>query len=308
MKKAIMILFAGVLGISAIQCKKENSTKSEVKLESKSKESVDQIIQFNNDYIQISDRRSTYLNGLDRFLEGAEAKSKGKNVIALIPPMYISVGVFPKEVPDVFGDATSEINSNYKIVNEKFDAIKKSIENIKSYLSAEDFKDDKGAQFQTWKTQILKDREDYYAAQDLLFGKMQPITDAAEEEVLKDHPLKDQIINSKKCLNLVNKAATEIQSQYDAQKYDAQSVQKIYDELEKAVTTNTAMKVEISDPAYATRKNAFERYNKSLSDFLGAMRKLMRDSQESGIIGDREINDLESPYKSVISTYNSFVD
>ena len=83
--------------------------------------------------------------------------------------------------------------------------------------------------------------------------------------------------------------------------------QKKYDEFEKVVADNSKKVFNVKEQQYAYKKTEFENVNKKASDFLDKFRKLIRDSKSTGKIPDRNIQEMDSAYESVLNSYNSFV-
>lgn len=310
MERSIAIAFLAMFSLTAIQCKSEKKESgSTVELKSTDKKDVDEIIKFNNNFVKLSTGRASFLRSLDRYLVDAERKVKGEDLSILIKPMYLSAAIFKSDVaPDAVGAVKADLDKNLKIVNEKFETIKSNVDEIEQYLKAEDFKDDNGAKLTDLKSKILQDKSAYETAYASLVSQLTPVSMAAEEEILKDHPLKKQILSSRKNLDLVEKMVTELSAQYDANKYDHAKTEAIYNELDKTAKENAALTIDGANKTYGRKKSAFDRFNKELENFLGATRKFMRDSQAKNAFDDEAFHDIESPYKSVVSSYNSFVD
>lgn len=192
MKKYVVISLFSLSLLLTIQCKSDQKDKtSKVELQSTDKKDVDEIIKFNNDFIKLSSGRETFIKGINRYLEAAESTIQGDDFSIAIKPLYLSSSIGKSDhVPNAIGDAKKELETHLKTLNEKFESIKTMIDSIEKYISAEDYKDDKGAKFQELKTKIEQDLLAYNTAYSTFITQLTPITMAAEEEALKDHPLK----------------------------------------------------------------------------------------------------------------------
>ena len=74
-------------------------------------------------------------------------KSSGGDVLimSMVSPSFESAMDKIESVPAGFGKVKGDIEKDFKIFNETSASIKSKYDELKSYMSAEDYKDDKGA-------------------------------------------------------------------------------------------------------------------------------------------------------------------
>jgi hypothetical protein len=146
----------------------------------------------------------------------------------------------------------------------------------------------------------------FFTVGENIVTKIKPATEAAEEIILKDHPMRDYIVSSKSVMNDLDAVMDILDKQY-TQGFNEAEAQKKYNELEKAVGVNTKKEFDVKGQQYAYKKTLFENFNKRATEFLDKYRKLIRDSKSSNQIPDSNIQEISSAYDSVLNSYNSFV-
>lgn len=284
--------------------------KSDIKIED-NKEAND-IIQFNNKFLQLTKNQSGLLNSAERYFNGVNkymANPEDRFAIKPIKPIHVSNTINKvSEVPGAFGKLKDEMQKNYDEINKNFDIVSEGINEMERYLSAEDFKDDKGAKAKEIEQRVTTAIAAYDKAFDQLYTKLKPAADDAEAITLKDHPLKEYILSSKKMLEATDSLFKEVRTQYDSDNFNEAGIQQRYTALEAAVKKNTAMTVKVDEPQYKSKESSFSRLNTEADKFLGSARKFMRDSKEKNAIDEDAAEDLNSDYQSLISAYNSFVN
>src|SRR5690606_335141 len=137
---------------------------------------------------------------------------------------------------------------------------------------------------------------------------IQPIADGAEETILKDHPLKDYILGSKKVLAQSQNIATTVVDQYNEDVYDIPAIKKQYDDLEKEIKANTAKEFKVSDASLQSKKGYYESFNKEADSFLATLRKVLREAETSKTITEGQASEIQNGYQNIVSRYNNFVD
>jgi hypothetical protein len=211
-----------------------------------------------------------------------------------------------KGVPSGFENDKKIIETDFNTYKTKRENIEKKFEELKSYITSEDYKDDQGAKAEALQKDINAEAQAFFTAGENILTKIKPATDAAEEVILKDHPMKEFIISSKSLMSSMDSVMDVLDKQY-AGSFNEAEAQKKYDEFEKIVTMNTNKEFNVKEQQYAYKKTQFENVNKNASDFLDKFRKLIRDSKSTGKIADSNIQEMDSAYESVLNSYNSFV-
>lgn len=308
MKKILLpLVFAATIAFTAISCNKDGKKaekQSSVNIEDEN--DANKIIEFNNKYIDLDRRQRSNVDRLVDFADNALRKIQGDRFAianAIVVPNIGSV----KEVPNLFGKEQAEMEKIFTEQQKIYADLNEKKEALQSYLKAEDFKDDQGAKGKTLADEIVKLAEQYYSESLKFSEKLRPIADDAEAIILKDHPLKEHIIGSKKALNEVESAYLLIIEQYNNETYDGEKINGLYAKIENELKNNTERSFDTSDPTYARKENSYKEFNKEIETFLGALRKLNRDSEQTKTIKEHQIRQIESAYNSVISDYNSFV-
>ncbi len=307
MKKIIVFALAITVSTAATSCKKGMDKLGNVVMKAGENNSQ-AIIDFNNDFLDSYKNSTRHIEGIVKYAESALTKAKGGDV--MIMPIVISSLDYSlskiKEVPTGFENDREIIETTFNTYKAKKESIEKKYEELKSYMTSEDYKDDKGAKAEALKKEIDAEAQDFFTAGESILIKIKPATDAAEEVILKDHPMKDFIVSSKSLMNSMDSVMDVLDKQYQNGFNEAEA-QKKYDEFAKAVETNAAKTFDVKDPQYAHKKSQFESLNKGASEFLDQFRKLIRDSKSSGKIEDSNIRTMDSAYESVLNSYNSFV-
>lgn len=309
MKKVILIV--GMLSVATFQisCKKDGdiaNSKSNAKVDNM--DDANSLVDFNNDMLAEYKSKTEVVDRILQYASQAVKKASGENNVMLMP---IISTVFVKKVdtvPKAFGKDKDVLDKELKTFKDKYDNIKKKAEELKSYMSAEDYKDDKGAKAASLYKEIEADANIFLTAGDAILDKMKPAVDVAEQVTLKDHPLKDYIISSKKVLNALDASYAIVDKQFVSGKFNEAEAQKSYDDLAKSLEANVAQKFDVKDAQYAHKSTSYDDFNKKISNYLDGFRKVIRDSKAAGSISESDINTMDSDYDSVINSYNSFVN
>ena len=257
---------------------------------------------YNNSYINQG------VNYIQKAQEYVEKKATGALAIKPIKPIFMIISPTKenKEVPKAFGDKQETIKKAMKEMKQSVEAIRNLIDATTSYLDTENYKDDNGKK--------LNDHQKEAESQALAFDKnaktlldtMKPIVAQAEESSLEDHPLKEHILSSKSLIAQTENFIKEVETQAENERLDDAKLQNLYTAIEEQVAKNE--KLEISNKEYASRKSSFEFFNKSVREYLGAARKLIRNAKEAKEFSERDYQELNSNYNQLINAYNNFVD
>ncbi|MCQ9639107.1 YiiG family protein [Chryseobacterium sp. WG14] len=307
MRKIMIMAMALSLAVVNISCKKGADKLGNAVLNLGGEQEANTIIDFNNNFIDSYKNTSKHVERILKYADEAVVRSKGGNVMMMpvISSMDYSFSKI-KEVPSGFEKDKAGIESDFNIYKTKKEKIEKKFEELKSYMNSEDYKDDKGAKAENLRKEIETEADALYLAGENIIMKIKPATDAAEEVILKDHPLKNYILSSKNVMNSLDSVVELLGKQY-TEKFNEAEAQKKYNEFAKAVEANAKLVFDVKDPQYAYKKSQFEIFNKNASSFLDTYRKLIRDAKEAGKIPDNNIQQIDSSYESVLSSYNSFV-
>lgn len=307
MKKVMIFALALSLSAASISCKKgldkiENAVMKAGENESQA------IIDFNNDFLDSYKSSSRHIENIVKYAESAVKKSHGETVYSMplvINSMDYSLSKI-KNVPSGFEKDKTIIEADFNTYKAKRESIEKKYEELKSYITSEDYKDDKGAKAEALQKEIEAEAKEFFIAGENILAKIKPATEAAEEVILKDHPMKEFIVSSKSLMNSMDSVMDVLDKQY-TDGFNEAEAQKKYDEFEKVVAENSKKEFNVKETQYAYKKTQFESVNKNASDFLDKFRKLIRDSKSTKQISDSNIQQMDSAYESVLNSYNTFV-
>ena len=311
--KNLTSIFIVILSLVLLTgCKEGDKTdapKSSVKIDDN--KDANEIIEFNNKFLQLTDGHQGLLRGVEDYFTRVNSRiSTPDNPfnMTVMKPMYISTNIYKvKEVPAAFGKARDDMQKNYDAMNASFDAIANSVNDLDSYISAEDYKDDNGAKAKEIQDKAAKAIQEYYAASKAVMATLRPIADDAEAVTLKGHPLKKYILSGKKVLSASDEVLDEVYQEFEAQKLDEAKMQDLYKKLEAATKDVSGMSFSAPDQ-YKRKESSFNNFKKEADEFTGSVRKLMRDSKEKNKLEELDVRLIENAYKSMLNRYNTFVD
>lgn len=307
MKKIIFAL--AVVGAFLTGCN-SNGSKANGADEVGGKDQANEIIGFYNDALEASrnynknviERGVDYLEDADEYVQKTLKNNWASSPIFI--DTYHDFGDKSKATPsDAFGDKKEVIAKDFSELKKHAEEVKKLLSEVKSHLESEDFKDDKGAKFAELKQKAEVEIEAFQKLRTKLFGEMDSIVEKAEGIILEDHPLKENILSSKKLLALAGDFIDEVVAQSEAEKVNVDKLDAAYKAIETQLANN--QKIEVKD---ASAKSNYERLNKEGEDYLGALRKFIRDTKEKKKFDQNGFDQVDSAYQSLVSAYNSFVN
>ena len=307
MKKIIFAL--AVVGAFLTGCN-SNGSKANGADEVGGKDQANEIIGFYNDALEASrnynknviERGVDYLEDADEYVQKTLKNNSASSPIFI--DTYHDFGDKSKATPsDAFGDKKEVIAKDFSELKKHAEEVKKLLSEVKSHLESEDFKDDKGAKFAELKQKAEVEIEAFQKLRTILFGEMDSIVEKAEGIILEDHPLKENILSSKKLLAVAGEFIDEVVAQSEAEKVNVDKLDAAYKAIETQLANN--QKIEVKD---ASAKSNYERLNKEGEDYLGALRKFIRDTKEKKKFDQNGFNQVDSAYQSLVSAYNSFVN
>ena len=307
MKKIIFAL--AVVGAFLTGCN-SNGSKANGADEVGGKDQANEIIGFYNDALEASrnynknviERGVDYLEDADEYVQKTLKNNWASSPIFI--DTYHDFGDKSKATPsDAFGDKKEVIAKDFSELKKHAEEVKKLLSEVESHLESEDFKDDKGAKFAELKQKAEAEIEGFQQVRTKLFGEMDSIVEKAEGIILEDHPLKENILSSKKLLAVAGDFIDEVVAQSEAEKVNVDKLDAAYKAIETQLANN--QKIEVKD---ASAKSNYERLNKEGEDYLGALRKFIRDTKEKKKFDQNGFNQVDSAYQSLVSAYNSFVN
>lgn len=311
--KIASLLLLALTTVGTVSCKGEGKGSADtVETADLNEESANLMIESSNKLLDLSRKRNGNIDRALNYTEQVADYISGKRTaikpsLVMIP--IIGTNAFNKkegDLADAFGTKKDEVAKLHEETNTKFKLMTDKSNELKSYMDAEDFKDDKGEKAKTIIAEIEKAIDEYYAANTSLLNLTQPMADKAEEVILKDHPLKDYIIGAKKAMNSVEKSYSLFADQYNNEALDLAALKASYAEIEKI---SIAMKKDFSvkDTNYTNKKGYYENFTKGIEEYLGEFRKNLRNVEEKKKIELNDVESIERAYDNAISKYNNFV-
>ena len=307
MKKIIFAL--AVVGAFLTGCN-SNGSKANGADEVGGKDQANEIIGFYNDALEASrnynrgiiEQGVDYLEDADEYVQKTLKNNWASNPVLV--DTYHDFGDKSKATPsDAFGDKKEVIAKDFSELKKHAEEVKKLLSEVESHLESEDFKDDKGAKFAELKQKAQAEIEAFQQVRTKLFGEMDSIVEKAEGIILEDHPLKENILSSKKLLAVAGEFIDEVVAQSEAEKVNVDKLDAAYKAIETQLANN--QKIEVKD---ASAKSNYERLNKEGEDYLGALRKFIRDTKEKKKFDQNGFDQVDSAYQSLVSAYNSFLN
>ena len=307
MKKIIFAL--AVVGAFLTGCN-SNGSKANGADEVGGKDQANEIIGFYNDALEASrnynrgiiEQGVDYLEDADEYVQKTLKNNWASNPVLV--DTYHDFGDKSKATPsDAFGDKKEVIAKDFSELKKHAEEVKKLLSEVESHLESEDFKDDKGAKFAELKQKAQAEIEAFQQVRTKLFGEMDSIVEKAEGIILEDHPLKENILSSKKLLAVAGEFIDEVVAQSEAEKVNVDKLDAAYKAIETQLANN--QKIEVKD---ASAKSNYERLNKEGEDYLGTLRKFIRDTKEKKKFDQNGFDQVDSAYQSLVSAYNSFVN
>ncbi len=194
-------------------------------------------------------------------------------------------------------DVREVVVNKVKATVESFENTKDAYEKFHLYLDNEDYKDDNWTKGEEYIERIKNNIISFYDNRAEAYKILKPLTNAAELELLKNHPLSESLIASKTDLAL----AEEIVDILYAKNIDMDALNAKYTELENNVKkhknlTPNLLKTHKKEPSY----NSFY---EQIEKFLGEIRKSKRDNE----ITEFEIKTIRNTYGYLVDDYNKFV-
>ena len=315
MKRIIIVIGLSLLTCTVISCNKikeklsqqDKTTKANPFSVDSGDESQD-IIAFNNKIVKMDEAQTEYiksfkegLTSMDDFVKNALANPNAMRFTPVSTPTATFIALEEIKAPKVLGSEYQNLVD--KMIN-TFKGLKALQEELSAYKNAEDWKDDKGKKIAEIKAKADKIIDENRNAASQLFTKLEDKADKAEVEMLKNHPLKQQITQSKEILDLTQKIiddSYDIKGEAAYKKLFAQQ----YQQLEKLYNRNLENKI---PSAEKNKEASYNSFNNAVNTFLGKMRIVQRSMNENNEQLMSDLDDLEREAKNVLGRYNYFVD
>lgn len=316
MKRSILYIPLGLaLTAIAMSCNNNGKTSSNTAYEEKSASSANEVIEYTNLIVDLSNKNSGYVVRLvknaDRVEEILKAKSNPVFLNGIIKPIMIPSFNHSKITADKPVEALNKTDQAFfkeKVAgfNSAFDKIKVTYAKLDDYLKAQDFKDDKGAKGLALADSIRSDAQAFFDLKAVLMKRVNEVADASEVIILKDSPLKDYIIAMKADMQAVRNFINMLEEGGEDYGKISAAAQTAYDALEKDQATHAAL--DVANAEKESKGSAYKSFYTSYHDFLLAAKRIMRDAKEKGTMTQSQLETLNGDLDSMIGRYNSFTN
>ncbi|MDR4952192.1 DUF3829 domain-containing protein [Chryseobacterium sp. ES2] len=318
MKRSFVIIGVIFLSLSAISCDKLEKIKEKLSQNTAPKQvnpfSVNSgdpnrdIISFNNKIVKMDDAHSDFIKNfqnsliqMEEYVKNVTANPQFSGITPIFTPTIMMHAHQELKAPDVLGKDFQTLVDTMKDTMTQLETLKKELE---SYKEAEDWKDDQGKKVTEMSEKAKKLMQENRTAATDLFAKLSPRADKAEIEILKDHPLKTQILQSRETMELAQKIIDDSYDVTDINVYKNKFSQQ-YLQMEKLYNRNISESIPLSEKQ---KESSYQAFNNSVNDFLGKMRIVQRSLNENNQELNRDLDDLEREAGYILDRYNSFVD
>lgn len=308
MKKIVCSsLFFAIIVATVVSCKNfgNNAAYNE-----KSSKAASNIIEYTNLIVDMSNSHNRYLEqaaeNSDRIEKGLQNPNDPFSFSGIIKPFNTPSRYSKLKAEEPVSDLSKEDQAFFKekvtTYTTLYNSLKKSNDELHDYLTAQDYKDDKGAKGYVLIDTIRNKIQRVYALKSELMKKVETVADASEEVILKDSPLKDYIIAMKSDM----KATRQLIDLLESDKYAviADKAKAQYDLLEAAHTKHAA--INLADAKKTSKDNQFTSFYERFHSFLLDTRKILRDATEKGELTESDISVLDRDYDMLINSYNNF--
>jgi hypothetical protein len=307
MKKIVRSLLFFAIIATTVSCK--NFSKSATYNENSSS-AASNIIEYTNLIVDMSNTHNNYLervvSNLDRIEKGLHKPDDRFSFIGIIKPFNTPAHYSKLKVEEPVSDLSKEDQAFFKekVTNYTalYNSLKKSNDELHDYITAQDYKDDKGARGFILADTVRNKIQRAYILKSELMKKVETVADASEEVILKDSPLKDYIIAMKGDMKEVRQFIDLLES--DKYKVVADKAKAQYDAMEAVQAKHATL--DLSNAKKVTKDTQFTAFYDRLHSFLLNARKVLRNGTEKGELTESDLSTLNSDYDSLISRYNSF--
>jgi len=318
MKLSIKLLVLAV-AVSFTACKsgdkKENKGKTETEYADAGDDDANEIVEYNNVLVNLTDKNNAYLKrlgeNLEKFAKGLDNPNDRFAFIGIVSPYASSTFSNSKLKPETPPSALSSDDQKYfkenvAGMNETLTKIKDAYKSLDDYIKAEDWKDDKSVKGKKLIDSMYAMSKTYYKYDENLLAKLEVIGDDAERVILKTHPLKDYIFamkDDRKAVGEFNKLLLETKNF----KADEAKIKSTYETLTAQNTKHSEMAAPDATK-FPSKDGSFKTFNESFKDYLIEAKKTIRDASTSGKLAENDLEELIRKHDYMRTTYNYFVD
>jgi hypothetical protein len=306
----VIAMFVGSISCNNTSGKKPGATE----YSENSAEKASRIIEYTNLIVDMSNKHNSYLedvvNNTNKLEEALKHPNDKYRFITINKPFSapdfqrfnqkVKIDEPVKELSDKDQKFFKDSIAQYKAL---FETMKATNNRMHEYITAEDYKDDKGAKgyaiIDTLRTQIAE----LYSLKSAIVKRVEVVADESEQIILKDSPLKDYIIAMKKDMASIRSFIDLLGSEEKYAGIEAKAKAQ-YDSLETAQAAHSQINIENAKKANEDR--SFNTFYDDFHKLLLNARKRMRDAAEKGHFESYDLESLDSDYDSLVRDYNNF--
>lgn len=286
------------------------------KISSFGKTDANNIIDYNNSLVEMNDSHDKYIenvgDNIGRIQRGLKNPTSPFAFSGLMLPFerpYVRSmdDVDPLSPPDAFNkDDRNFFKTNAGTLKTTYEQVKKTYKSLQDYITAEDYKDDKGAKAYALIDSLKSLANKYYATEDLVMNKLNPIADDAERTILQDHPLRKWIFAMKDDMAAMQKINAMMDSASNNYKTSEAAIQTAYNALDSANKQHAAMPLP-DKSQYAVKASYFSIFNNDVSNYIMELRKIMRNAAAANQLANNDASVLVNKKDAARNDYNIFV-
>lgn len=322
MKKTIIYTSCCVaLLLTTVSCKdrkKQEKDSQQITSASASLGSADtasRVIEYTNLVVDMANSHNAYLKDILGNTEKIESALKNPDdkfgFLKIIHPHLTRFTVnnmngvtIENPVPELGKENQAYFKTQVAQYNAKFEKMNTDYKQLKDYLTAQDYKDDKGAKGYALIDTIRGTVQKLYTGKIVLMKKVNEIADAAEIVVLKDSPLKEYIIAMKTDMKNIRNFVDLLSDNANSYTKISSQAQAGFAALESAQAKNAGLNIE--NAKKANKEGNYKNFYESFHNLLLRTKKTLRDAGENGRLTSSDIEGLDSGYDGLIRNYNYF--
>lgn len=322
MKKTIIYTSCCVaLLLTAVSCKDKKKKDKDLQHTTSasaslgSADTASRVIEYTNLVVDMANSHNAYLKdilGNTKKIESALKNPKDKfGFLGIIHPHLTRFTInnrngvtIENPVPELGKENQAYFKTQVAQYNAKFEKMNTDYKQLKDYLTAQDYKDDKGAKGYALIDTIRGTVQKLYTGKIVLMKKVNEIADAAEIVVLKDSPLKEYIIAMKTDMKNVRNFVDLLSDNANSYTKISSQAQAGFAALETAQAKNAGLNIE--NAKKANKEGNYKNFYESFHNLLLRTKKTLRDAGENGRLTSSDIEGLDSGYDGLIRNYNYF--
>ncbi|MET3731583.1 hypothetical protein [Moheibacter stercoris] len=274
------------------------------------------IIHYNNGLVELTDAQLEYITYVNRNLKLIETglvKSNEPILISKITDVFYfnikELSDVNKELPrSVFDKSQIEyFEKNVQLMNQTFEDVRMRYQILENYILNQEYLADKGIEGVSQLKALQKVIDVYFDMSDLVMDRIVDLSNEAEKEVIKDHPLKDFIYAMQESSDLVSffvDRAVDRSNLYEEDK-------AVYKQLLVELKIHHKKIAEMDQNVFkefSEKRIFFEGYLGALNDFIILGEKVTKQTNISGNFSNEQINELLISEEFLRNFYNDFVD